>query len=110
MAFYDRSGPLLPGVDVMAAPGHTPGSTVIVLSSGTERAMLLGDAVHCPVELSDDEWEGMSDVDPALAKRTRIALNRELEGTDIPVAAAHFPGLQLGRVLLGEGRRSWVVP
>jgi glyoxylase-like metal-dependent hydrolase (beta-lactamase superfamily II) len=109
MAFYDRSGPLLPGVDVMAAPGHTPGSTVVVLSSGTERAMLLGDVVHCPVELLDDEWDGMSDVDPALAKRTRAALNRELEGTDVPVAAAHFPGLQFGRLLLGEGRRSWVV-
>ncbi len=109
MEFYDRSGPLLAGIDVMAAPGHTPGSTIIVLSSGTSRAMLLGDVVHCPVELLDDEWEGMSDVDPELAKRTRAALNRELEGTDVPVAAAHFPGMQFGRLLLGEGRRSWVV-
>lgn len=107
--FAAGGGPIsgLPGVDVMAAPGHTPGSTIVVVSSEGQRAMLLGDVVHCPVELLDDEWEGMADVDPGLAKRTRVALARELEGTDVPVAAAHFPGLQFGRLLLGEGRRRW---
>jgi glyoxylase-like metal-dependent hydrolase (beta-lactamase superfamily II) len=109
MAFWDRSGPLLPGIDVLLAPGHTPGSGIIVLSSGADRAMLLGDVVHCAVELLDDEWAGMGDVDPALARRTRVALARELEGQDVPVAAAHFPGLQFGRLLLGEGQRRWVV-
>jgi glyoxylase-like metal-dependent hydrolase (beta-lactamase superfamily II) len=106
---WDRSGPILPGLDAMVAPGHTPGSTVVVISSGTERAMLLGDVVHCPVELLDDEWAGMADVDPELALKTRVALARELEGTDVPVAAAHFPGLQFGRLLKGQGRRQWQV-
>jgi glyoxylase-like metal-dependent hydrolase (beta-lactamase superfamily II) len=106
---FAGSGPLagVPGIDVLAAAGHTPGSTIVVVSSGTERAMLLGDVVHCPVELLDDEWEGMADVDPELAKRTRNALARELEGEDVPVAAAHFAGLQFGRLLLAEGRRAW---
>jgi glyoxylase-like metal-dependent hydrolase (beta-lactamase superfamily II) len=107
---WSGSGPLCPGVDLMSAPGHTPGSTMVVLSSGTSRGMLLGDVVHCPVELLDDEWAGVGDVDPELAKRTRQALARELEGTDTPVAAAHFPGLVFGRLLSGEGKRQWVVP
>jgi glyoxylase-like metal-dependent hydrolase (beta-lactamase superfamily II) len=108
---FSGSGPVpgLAGIDVMAAAGHTPGSTIVVVSSGTDRAMLLGDVVHCPVELLDDEWEGMADVDPELAKRTRNLLARELEGQDVPVAAAHFPGMQFGRLLAGSGRRSWVV-
>lgn len=106
---WDASAPLLPGIDTMVAPGHTPGSTIIVVSSGTQRAMLLGDVVHCPVELLDDEWAGLADVDPALALETRTALARELEGEDIPVAAAHFPGLHFGRLLVGEGKRQWQV-
>ncbi|HZT67572.1 MAG TPA: MBL fold metallo-hydrolase [Acidimicrobiales bacterium] len=105
---WEGSGPLLPGVDTMAAPGHTPGSTVVVLSSGDARALLLGDVVHCPVELVDDEWAGIYDVDPELARRTRVALAREIEGSEVPVAAGHFPGLQFGRLLPGEGRRRWV--
>ena len=107
---WDTKATLLPGVDMMTAPGHTPGSTIIVLSSGTERAMLLGDVVHCPIELIDEEWAGMGDVDPELAKRTRNALARELEGTDIPVAAAHFPGMVFGRLMRAEGKRHWIVP
>jgi len=90
-------------------PGHTPGSTIMVVSSGTARALLLGDVVHCPVELLDEEWAGMGDVDPELAKRTRNAMARELEGTDVPVAAAHFPGLQFGKLLVANGKRQWVI-
>jgi glyoxylase-like metal-dependent hydrolase (beta-lactamase superfamily II) len=104
---WSESGPIAPGVDAMVAPGHTPGSTIVVLSSGDQRAMLLGDVVHCPVELLDDEWAGMADVDPEMALRTRRALAAELEGTDVPVAAAHFPGLSFGRLLGGSGRRYW---
>jgi glyoxylase-like metal-dependent hydrolase (beta-lactamase superfamily II) len=106
---WDHAGPLLSGIDTQHAPGHTPGSTVVVVSSGAERAMLLGDVAHCPVELVDDEWASLFDVDPVLAAKTRVALNRELEGSEIPVAAAHFPGLRFGRLLRGEGRRRWVV-
>jgi glyoxylase-like metal-dependent hydrolase (beta-lactamase superfamily II) len=105
---WDGGGPLLPGIDTVAAPGHTPGSTIVVISSGTERALLLGDVVHCPVELLDDEWAGMGDVDPALAQQTRVALARELEGSQVPAAAAHFPGMQFGRLLAAEGSRRWV--
>ncbi len=99
---------VLSGISVTHAPGHTPGSALVVVSSGTERAMLLGDAVHCPAELLEDEWAGVADVDPELARRTRVALARELEGKDIPLAAPHFPGMAFGRLLKAEGRRRWV--
>jgi glyoxylase-like metal-dependent hydrolase (beta-lactamase superfamily II) len=106
---WKESTTLMPGVDVRLAAGHTPGSGVIVISSGTARAVLLGDVAHCPVELLDDEWAGLGDVDPAMATRTRVALMRELEGQDVPITASHFPGLQFGRVVPGQGKRQWVV-
>jgi glyoxylase-like metal-dependent hydrolase (beta-lactamase superfamily II) len=105
--FGDDATPA-PGITVRHAPGHTPGSAVIVVADGDERALLLGDVVHCPVELMEDEWEAVMDVDPVLARRTREALAKELEGSDVPVAAAHFPGLRFGRLLTGAGRRPWV--
>jgi glyoxylase-like metal-dependent hydrolase (beta-lactamase superfamily II) len=99
--------PLLPGVDVRLAPGHTPGSSVVVLSDGSARALLLGDIVHCPLELMDDDFNLLVDHDQELANRVREAYARELEGTDTVAAAAHFPGLQFGRLLPGEGTRRW---
>src|SRR5262249_39705978 len=36
---------LAPGIDTMPTPGHTPGHTAFVISSGDQRVLLLGDAV-----------------------------------------------------------------
>jgi hypothetical protein len=80
-----------------------------VLSSGTERVMFLGDVVHCPVQLEDDEWAALFDVDPELARRTRTALAKELEGSDTRVSGAHFPELTFGRLVRAEGQRRFVV-
>jgi glyoxylase-like metal-dependent hydrolase (beta-lactamase superfamily II) len=107
VSLVDGDASVMPGVSTMAAPGHTPGHVAIVLSSGEERALLLGDAISCPVQLDETDWAAMSDVDPALARRTRERLWQELEGEHTVGAGAHFPGLQFGRVLRGDGRRWW---
>ena len=106
---WGANGTILPCLDTMSTPGHTPGSTTLVLSSGSERIMFLGDVVHCPIQLEEDEWSALFDVDPALAKRTRNALARELEGTDTRVSGAHFPEMQFGRLVKAEGKRRFVV-
>ena len=106
---FDHDGPIVPGVDVVLAPGHTPGSTIIVVSSGSKRVMLLGDIVHCPVELTDPEWATFVDVDQEQALKTREQLSRELEQTGTVTAPGHLPGLAFGRVIRGEGRRRWQI-
>lgn len=104
-AIDEDGATIAPGITARAAPGHTLGQHLLVISSGDERVMLLGDAVTCPVQLSEEDWEGMSDMDPALARRTRDSLWAELEGTDTQFTAAHFPDLQFGRLLRGQGKR-----
>jgi glyoxylase-like metal-dependent hydrolase (beta-lactamase superfamily II) len=109
LELFDHDGPLFPGIDVQLAPGHTPGSVIVILSSGASRAMLLGDVVHCPVELLDNDWASLGDFDRSLARRTKESLARELEGTGTPVVGAHFPGLRFGRLVDGSERKQWVV-
>jgi glyoxylase-like metal-dependent hydrolase (beta-lactamase superfamily II) len=107
LEMFTADGPVAPGINVRAAPGHTPGSTIVIVSSGQHRAILLGDVVHCPIELTEPDWQTVFDVDPTLAQRTRQALAREIEGSDVPVTAAHFPGLRFGRLLRGSGASQW---
>ena len=102
---FDGSCTPVPGISAIPAPGHTPGSTVYVASDGLQRVVFLGDVVHCPVQLVDSEWAVLGDVDPVLAAQTRRNLERELDGAD--VAGAHFPGLSLGRVISGVGKKQW---
>jgi glyoxylase-like metal-dependent hydrolase (beta-lactamase superfamily II) len=101
--------PIAPGLTGRHTPGHTPGHYGLVVSSGESRAVILGDAVECPLQLEEPDFYALSDVDPTLAARTRETLWRELEGTNTLVTAAHFPGLEFGRVLAGSGKRYFAV-
>jgi glyoxylase-like metal-dependent hydrolase (beta-lactamase superfamily II) len=49
LELFDRDVTVAPGIDAVHSPGHTPGSTVYVLSSGSRRAILLGDVAHSVV-------------------------------------------------------------
>jgi glyoxylase-like metal-dependent hydrolase (beta-lactamase superfamily II) len=103
---WDSEGEILPGIRALPTPGHTPGSTVIVLHSGPERAFMLGDVAHCVVELLEPEWDGLADFDTELARRSREALARELENDEFArVTGGHFPGLRFGRILLNSDKR-----
>ncbi len=104
---FDGDSAIAPGFDAMFTPGHTPGHSIFVLSDGQARGMLLGDMVHCPLQLTDRDFSVMADIDAALAEQQRERVYREIVGENLPVAAAHFPGLRFGRVLEGQGRSGW---
>ncbi|MGK5545508.1 MBL fold metallo-hydrolase [Streptomyces sp. URMC 127] len=75
-----------------AAPGHTPGSSVLRLASGSDRAVFAGDLLHSPVQVLHPACNSCFCLDPerAAASRRRIleraAAEREL------VVPAHFAG------------------
>ncbi|GAA0910966.1 MBL fold metallo-hydrolase [Streptomyces thermoalcalitolerans] len=75
-----------------AAPGHTPGSSVLTLRSGTDRAVFVGDMLHSPVQLLEPGWNSCFCDDLRLAARTRRAyLARAAERREL-VVPAHWPG------------------
>jgi len=103
----DDGAVIAPGINVIGTPGHTPGHAGVILSSQGKRAFILGDAISCPVQLEETEWCGMGDMDGALARRSQEAALQEIETDGALMTACHFPGLTLGRVLQGEGKRYW---
>jgi len=87
---------LAPGVSAAALPGHTPGHTMVRISSGGDDLLIFGDIIHCAaLQFADPERSVAFDVDPplALANRKKVldmaATDRLLfTGGHIP-----FPGL-----------------
>lgn len=110
ITFVEDGDTVLPGVDVVATTGHTPGHLSFVISSGAERALVLGDAVHCAVEISEPELEFVVDIDPEKAKATRRHIAQLLLADGTLAAAPHFNDLVFGRLLPGEGRPMWQFP
>jgi len=104
---FSSEDEIIPGVLARPAPGHTPGSTVFLVADGRERALLMGDVVHAVAELTDPEWHGLYDLDPKAARLVRDRLVNEAAGAGDLIAAAHFPGLGFGRLVISAGRRSF---
>jgi len=88
-------------------PGHTPGHMSILVTSHGERALVLGDAAHSPVQLQEPDWVSRADMDPDLTRQTRRTLLDRVEREEIVVAAGHFEAPGFGRIVRLEGRRYW---
>jgi glyoxylase-like metal-dependent hydrolase (beta-lactamase superfamily II) len=99
LTLLDTDGPVAPGITRLDAAGHTPGHSVFVISDGPDRALLLGDALYCPAQLTQTDWAALTDVDPSLARATRRRLAGDLAERGGVAVGCHFPGLQAGRVL-----------
>jgi len=100
---------IAPGVNVRATQGHTPGHQSIVISSGAARAIIMGDILHCPVQITEPEWNTIFDVDVALARRVREQLLAETEGSETIMCCGHVTEAVFGRILPGDGKRMWQI-
>ena len=94
-------------ITIVPTPGHTPGHQSLLVASNGERAFVLGDVAHLPMQLHVPEWVAQADVQPELGKRTRVETLDWLEKEGLVVAAGHFPAPGFGRVVKGEARRYW---
>ncbi|MGR6920430.1 MBL fold metallo-hydrolase [[Actinomadura] parvosata] len=75
------------------APGHTPGSSVLTLASGTDRAVFVGDLLHNPVQIVEPDANSCFCEDPAGARATR----RRILGWAADHRALVFPAHLGGR-------------
>ena len=79
-----------PGVHLMPAPGHTPGNIVLVLDDGKQRAYLVGDTIHHPVQIERPQWSSRFCWDADQSRQTRTKFLRDVADTGAWVIPAHF--------------------
>ncbi|MEZ0106730.1 glyoxylase-like metal-dependent hydrolase (beta-lactamase superfamily II) [Catenulispora sp. EB89] len=102
LELFDGDFTLAPGIDALHLPGHTPGTTVYVVSVAGRR-VLLGDVAHSLVQFSERDWQVIWDVDPAAASAVRNRIADEAADTDDLLVAAHFRDMRLACRLTPEG-------
>jgi len=105
----DGEAEIVPGVRAIPAPGHTPGHLALLLASGGQRMLNLGDAAVHPLHLEQPRWKNGFDLDPEQALATRRALLQRAIAEDMRVMAFHFPFPSVGRVTArAEGGWEWM--
>ncbi|WP_413735681.1 MBL fold metallo-hydrolase [Sodalis sp. RH21] len=96
LKFFTAGKDLLPGVQPIALPGHTPGHTGFVLEQGGQRILFWGDIVHySALQLVHPELAVGFDADGVQAVKTRDALLKLMAHQQTLIAGAHitFPGI-----------------
>jgi glyoxylase-like metal-dependent hydrolase (beta-lactamase superfamily II) len=89
---FEPSAEVAPGIETLAAPGHTPGHTVFAIHSGDQSLMVLGDtAQHPAVFARHPDWQAAFDIDGDAAVATRKKLFDRAAADRMLVTGYHFP-------------------
>ncbi|MCS7478719.1 MBL fold metallo-hydrolase [Umezawaea endophytica] len=88
------------------APGHTPGSAVLRLESGTDRAMFVGDVVHTPLQMIEPNHDTCLSEDQVEAARSRDRVLEQAAATNSLVVPAHLGGAAAAEVAYANGAYS----
>jgi glyoxylase-like metal-dependent hydrolase (beta-lactamase superfamily II) len=88
-------GEVFPGVTAIPRPGHTPGHTTFLVSSGQQQLLIWGDTVHVPeVQTARPEvcMEFDTDKDAAAVARRRVFDMAASDRLLVTGMHLHFPG------------------
>ena len=88
---------VLPGVSMMSLPGHTPGHSGYLVSSGGASLLIWGDIVHAPaLQFAQPQIGVIFDTDPEMASSTRARMLDMVASEKLLVAGMHleFPGIR----------------
>lgn len=95
-------------VKILHTPGHTPGSVSVLVESGGESVIFIGDVAHLCVQLTEYDWSPLGDVDREVSPGSRQKVVEEAIGRNALVAGPHLEeGPLFGRMVMLNGRRVW---
>jgi glyoxylase-like metal-dependent hydrolase (beta-lactamase superfamily II) len=103
----EREREILPGIQAIAAPGHTPGHMALGISSGGEQLLCISDTVLHPIHVEHPEWCAAVDFAPHQVVATRRHMLGRASNDKALVLAFHFPFPGLGYVLKKGGGWQW---
>ena len=112
IVFFKDGQEFLPGIQAMAAPGHTVGHTMFLLTSDGKTMAAIGDTTHHHVLLLEKPlMEFAYDTDPKQSAQTRYRVLDMLANERMPMIAYHFPWPGIGNIAKrGEGFQYYPAP
>ena len=87
------------GVSTMATPGHTPGHSSVLISSGGKALVVQGDVTNLPTIFARNPgWHGRFDMDPVTAEKTRRSLYDRAASEGLLICGYHYPCPAVGKI------------
>jgi len=99
LELVDHETEIVPGIQAVAAPGHTPGQMALAITSSGKQLLCVSDVVLHPIHLERPEWYPATELLPEQVVSTRRRLLKRAADEKALVLAFHFPFPGLGHVV-----------
>ncbi len=99
LELIEREALIVPGVQAIAAPGHSAGHMALAIASQGEHLLYLADAVLHPAHLEHPHWCSPMDLRPEQSVTSRLRLLDRAVASGALAHAFHFPFPGLGHVI-----------
>jgi len=90
-------------VSLEPTPGHTPGHVSVHIRSEGKQALITGDFMHHPCQMTRTDWGSPVDFDSAQGRQTRETMLAQYVDTDVLVIGTHFATPTAGHIKALEG-------
>jgi glyoxylase-like metal-dependent hydrolase (beta-lactamase superfamily II) len=98
LSLVDGSSQIVPRVDAVVYPGHTPGHIVVRVESGGEILYAISDLVLHPLNLQNLTWGSVFDQDSDLAEKTKKTAFKQMTAENARILGFHFPFPGIGYI------------
>lgn len=105
MEFIESEYNLCPGINVISAPGHTPGHSIIKINSENQKFLYISDLAAHQIHFENPEWSMAHEYNLDLAARTRREIFGYAADKKILLQTYHLPSPGLG--YLQKYKKGW---
>ena len=108
LTLIDDGASIVPGIQAIATPGHTPGHIALSIVSDGQRALHISDVVLYPLHLEYPDWLPVFDISPEQAAISKHRIFNRAAEEQALVFGHHFPPFpNLGYVQKTETGWQW---
>jgi glyoxylase-like metal-dependent hydrolase (beta-lactamase superfamily II) len=107
LELLDHETEIVPGIQAIATPGHTPGHIAVAISSGGEQLLCISDAAIHPIQLEQPACYAAVDLNPEQIATTKRRLFDRASTESALVFAFHFPSPGLGHIIQKGDAWQW---
>jgi len=98
---------IIPGINIIAAPGHTPGQLAVLIQSEEQKLLCVADAMHNTVQIAYPEIGYVDDLDKSQALSTRKKLIQQALKDQMLIYGCHFVFPGIGYAKEKDGKTGW---
>jgi glyoxylase-like metal-dependent hydrolase (beta-lactamase superfamily II) len=107
ISFFSGETYISDEVITFPTPGHTPGHTSLIIKSGNETAVVLGDSAHIPPQVEETHWSPKADRNSSLSEQSRQKIMKYIEENGSIIASGHFPSPGFGTIITQNNKNTY---